>query len=417
MKRILLLLSLILVLLPVKVQGAGGNVEVSVLTCSPGGEVYSLYGHTAIRVRTADDGTDLVFNYGVFDFDTRFFLWKFVLGHTDYMCAVVPWEYFVREYEARGSSVTAQVLNLTDSEAWAVRARLMDNIKPQNRVYRYNYLTNNCTTKVMDLVESCIEGTVVYSWHEEPLTYRGMIHQYTASHLWAREGNDLLLGSDVDTLLSHRAACFLPEYYMDALSEAAVRNDFQDTRKLLRETVTLVEARAPRAVADRGFPLTPMQLGWGIFGAGLLLMVLEMLLHRMFWMLDVVIMLLHGLAGCLILFVFLFSAHPTLDSNWLVGILNPVPLFLLPAVTKAAWHGRFTIWHHLMAVWMALYILFMPWMPQQMCTLALPLTATLLSRQVSYTLYYGRSAAPAAAPREEEEETPAAKPKKGSRKS
>lgn len=384
MKRVLLFLSFLVVLFPSVAQGEQENTEVSVLTCSPGDEVYSLYGHTAIRVRNGN--ADLVFNYGVFDFNTDYFIWKFVLGQTDYMCAAVPWKYFVREYEERGSSVTAQVLNLTEVEAEAIRMRLMDNIRPQNRVYRYNYLTNNCTTKVMDLVEECVDGSLVYSWHEEPVTYRQLLHRYTELHPWAREGNDLLLGAEVDTLLSHRATCFLPEYYMDALSAAVVRNDFQDTRKLVSRTDTLVGARKISERTSQEFPFTPMQLGWGVFAIGFLVMCLELWTHRMFWPLDILLMLAHGLAGCLILFVFLFSEHPTLDSNWLVGILNPIPLILLPSVTKAAWYHRTSLWHHFMAVWMALYLLFMPWMPQQMCVLALPLTATLLTRQISYIL-------------------------------
>ena len=108
MKRILLTIALVFGLLPLYAADNSGDIRVSVLTCSPGQEVYSLYGHTAIRVQDMVRGTDHVFNYGVFDFNTEHFVWKFVLGETDYICMAVPWEFFVREYEARGSSVVAR---------------------------------------------------------------------------------------------------------------------------------------------------------------------------------------------------------------------------------------------------------------------------------------------------------------------
>lgn len=390
MKRILLNIAFVFCLLPLCAADSTGNIRVSVLTCSPGQEVYSLYGHTAIRVQDLDRGEDHVFNYGVFDFNTEYFVWKFVLGETDYICMAVPWEYFVREYEARGSSVVAQVLNLTDAEACKVRDYLYRNIRKENRVYRYNFLTNNCTTRVMDCVESCVEGGIVYSWKVEPRTYRQILHEYTAGFPWSQEGNDFLLGADVDTLLSHRATCFIPEYYMEALDGAVVRNEFQDTRNLVAETQTVVPLNLAKVKKQADFPLSPVELGWLVFAVAVIIMAVEFMIRRMFWLLDVVLMLAHGLAGCLILFMFLFSQHPTLDSNWLVAVLNPLPLIALPFVLKAAWNDRQTLWHHFMAVWMAVFLLFIPWMPQHMGMLVIPILATLLSRQISYIFHYGR---------------------------
>jgi hypothetical protein len=335
-------------------------------------------------------GTDHVFNYGVFDFNTEYFVWKFVLGHTDYICMAAPWEYFIAEYQHRGSSVVAQELNLTDSEALKVRDYLYNNIRKENCVYRYNFLTCNCTTRVMDCIESCIEGELVYSWNKEPLTYRDILHQYTKSFPWTQDGNDMLLGADVDTLLSHHATCFIPEYYQNALSGAVVRNEFQDTRQLVSQTQTLVKANPNATKQKADLPLGPMEAGWVLFALGILTMSIEFLVRKMLWPLDIILMLLHGLAGCIITFLFFFSEHPAVDSNWLVGIINPLPLIILPYTTRAAWRGERTMWHYFMAVWLAIYLLFMPWMPQQMPLIIVPLLATLLSRQVSYILHYSR---------------------------
>jgi hypothetical protein len=177
---------------------------------------------------------------------------------------------------------------------------------------------------------------------------------------------------------------------MNALQGAVVRNEFQDTRQLVLRNDTLVRARHNIVQTEETFPFSPIELGWGMFGVALLLVGVEFLCKKMMWMMDVLLMLVHGLAGCLICFLFFFSEHPALDSNWLIGILNPLPLILLPFVVKAAWKDTFTLWHYFMAVWMALYLLFIPWMPQQMGSLVVPVLAIMLSRQVSYILHYGR---------------------------
>ena len=368
------------------------NIEVSVLTCSPGQEVYSLYGHTAIRVKDNINHTDYVFNYGVFDFETEYFVWKFVLGKTDYLCMATPWEYFLKEYRDRGSSVVSQTLNLTDSETLKIKDYLYNNIRRENRTYRYNFLTNNCTTRVMDCVESCIDGDLVYSWQQTPLTYRQILHEYTQAFPWCQEGNDILLGADVDTVLSHRATCFIPEYYMKAIETAVVRNEFQDTRKLVKHTSTILQANPHITTNTHAFPLEPFELGWLAFAICILILFIEFVTKKMLWGLDVILLLAQGLAGCLTTFMFFVSEHPAVDSNWLIGILNPLPLFILPYVTKAAFHDKQSLWHYFLAVWIAAYMLFIPWMPQHLCTLTIPILALLLSRQVSYILHYGRSA-------------------------
>lgn len=389
MKRILLLIVVICACFMAHADTLAKGIEVSVLTCSPGQEVYSLYGHTAIRVRDGRTGEDEVFNYGIFDFNTEHFVWKFVLGETDYICASVPWNYFIREYEKRGSSVAVQVLNLTQAEAVRVKEYLYRNVQPENRVYRYSFLTNNCTTKVMDCVEACVEGDIVYSWTQEPYTYRTILHKYTEAYPWEQEGNDFLLGADVDTVLSHRATCFIPDFYKNALDGAVVRGEFEDTRKLV--TSTQVWRASDNTVTKSAEELlaTPLTIGWVSLVLGVLLMGVEYIARRMFWLVDVVLMTAHGLAGCLLSFVFFFSQHPTLDSNWLVLVLNPLPLVALPFVVKAAWRDNFSLWHHFMAVWIAMFLLFIPWMPQNMPVLAVFVLVTLLTRQLSYILHYG----------------------------
>mgnify|MGYP004443697945 CR=1 FL=1 len=149
-------------LLPVKALQPQDSIRFNLLTCAPGSEIYALFGHTALRYQNFSDQTDLVFNYGMFSFNTPHFVFRFVKGETDYQLGITPYPYFESEYALRGSSVYEQELNLTPAEKWKLLSLLEENYRPENRVYRYNYFYDNCTTRARDQIERSIDGTVVY---------------------------------------------------------------------------------------------------------------------------------------------------------------------------------------------------------------------------------------------------------------
>ncbi len=393
MKRIVLFLLMSVSVL-LAVAQSPSHTEVSVITCSPGDEVYSLYGHTAIRLRDEARGIDIAVNYGVFDFNTEHFAWKFVLGETDYMCMAVPWEIFISEYRHRGSSVKAQVLNLTAEETDSLVRYLDWNLQPENCIYRYNYLTDNCTLRVMDCVERAVRGRIVYSWDSDKLTYRDIIHSYTNGSPWAQVGNDILLGCDVDTMLSPRAKCFIPDYYSSALSGALIRDLVADTRPMVRRTETLLKAAVPESgnrVGQDSFPVSPQTAAWGLLAVMILIALVEYRTRYMLWPLDFVLLTAHGAAGAILLFVFLFSLHPTLDTNWQVWLLNPLPLIAMPFVVRAAWKRQCCIWHYVLAAMILSFLVFTPWIPQKYSAITIPLALALATRPVSYIIRYGRN--------------------------
>ena len=173
------------------------SVEFSLITCSPHEEIYSLYGHSALRVRDLHQGrqNDAVFNWGIFNFHEPFFVIRFVFGLTDYELGITGFQGFCEYYRRWGSSVTEQVLNLTPEEKLRLNYALEENYQPANRIYRYNYFYDNCSIRPRDIVERCIDGEVVYQPREgyEP-SFREMIHEKGAHHPWAMFGNDMLLG-------------------------------------------------------------------------------------------------------------------------------------------------------------------------------------------------------------------------------
>ena len=357
-------------------------VRVSVLTCSPGPEVYSLYGHTAIRIQ--QDSIDEVFNYGVFDFRKPHFTWHFVLGQTDYMIEPLPWKYFIIDYDRRGSSITEQELNLTPSEANCLLAALIENCQPENREYRYSFLYNNCTTKVRDMVEQVVRGSIQYPDALPHQTAREILHHYTAQHPWAQEGNDLLLGSEMDTILSERAAMFIPENMMQAFDGAYILSTNGDMRPLVRSKKVILEAK--QQVVESEFPLSPLQAILVFAVICILILVLEVWTKRLWWLWDVLILLLQGIAGTLLTFMFLFSEHPGVGSNWQVWVFNPIYFIGIPLVIKAATKHKETLWYAFYFAVLALFLLFSPWIPQVFAKITVPLALCLLTRPLSY--YY-----------------------------
>ncbi len=340
-KRILLFL-----ILSLSVAGSvSADVRVSVLTCSPGDEAYSLYGHTALRYCDTSRGVDVVFNYGCFDFSTPNFGWRFVLGETDYMVGCTDFENFLPEYIMRGSGVVEQVIDLSDEEAFLLFKELLVNIRPENRVYRYRYLDNNCTTKVRDkLLEALAKrnGNIAY---EDSMvagrTYRDALNLPSMKHPWYTFGINLLLGAGVDEPLTRESAQFLPLDFMNALNGMSVAQGDGTERKVVAETNILLAENKKAAVRSN---FTPFNASLLLLLATFIAMLCELRKRKTFWGVDVVLMLAQGLSGSLLLFMALFSEHPAVDVNWLIVMFNPLALVLLPIyVCRIRKHRPMTI--------------------------------------------------------------------------
>lgn len=315
------------------VNGARAEMKISVLTCSPGDEIYALYGHTALRCRDISTGVDEVFNYGLFDFDTPNFAWRFVLGETDYMVGCTHYRYFVQEYEARGSGITEQVLDLTQEEALALYEILVKNTLPGNRVYRYRYLDNNCTSKARDKILEALKssGTVVYKGEPaKEVTYREALNVPAEGNPWYAFGINLLLGADVDNTPSREAMQFLPINFMNDLDGAYIVASDGAARKLVAEKNILLKEKEKKTATRNNF--TPFNASLLLLLGTFIAMLCELRKRKTFWGVDVALMSLQGMGGLLLLFMALFSQHPAVDNNWVLLLLNPLALILLPVM-------------------------------------------------------------------------------------
>lgn len=361
------------------------SVRISLLTCAPGSEIYALFGHTAIRYENPEQQQDWVFNYGMFSFKDPNFVMRFVKGETDYQLGVMPFNYFEAEYALRGSSVYQQVLNLSDAEKIKLVRLLEENYLPSNRVYRYNYFYDNCTTRARDKIEESIQGKVVYPENEKSVSFRDILHEFTAGSEWSEFGIDLCLGSEADEPIDDRKQMFAPFYMLEAARKAMIHQT--DTIvPFIREEFKVVDAVLDDEPA---FPLSPMTCALLLLLTTTIIVGWDIRRGRQVWGWSVLLFALQGIGGCIIAFLFFFSIHPTVGSNWLLVMLNPIPLLYLPIMVYKAIKGKKDPYHWLNTIVLTSFIILMPFIPQEFNATVLPLALILLLPSLGHLyLYY-----------------------------
>lgn len=300
------------------------SIRVSLLTCSPHDEIYSLYGHTAIRYEDKASKTDIVVNYGMFSFKKPFFVARFVLGLTDYEMGIQDFNDFCYEYQYFGSQVTQQEINLTPEEKGQLLKALQDNYA-NARVYRYNYFYNNCTTKARDIILKSINGKIEYkNAIDKSVSFRDLIHGSNANYSWASFGNDLLLGFKADMQTTREEQQFLPDNLMRDFGQAKIVSADGSARPLVKNTEIIVKGN-DYAIAGKT-KVTPQFVFITLLLLIAAIVVAEFKTKKRFLWVDISLLLASGLAG-LILFVMLFSEHPTTSTNLQIFILCPLNLY------------------------------------------------------------------------------------------
>jgi hypothetical protein len=383
MRRFLLSILFLTALLPMW-SSPMDSVRISLLTCAPGSEIYALFGHSAIRYENPEKDQDWVFNYGMFSFKEPNFVMRFVKGETDYQLGVVPFRYFETEYALRGSSVYQQVLNLTDEEKVRLISLLEENYLPSNRVYRYNYFYDNCTTRARDKVEESIQGKVVYPETEKEVSFRDIIHEFTAGSEWGEFGIDLCLGSEADEPIDERKQMFAPFYMMEAARGAMIHR--ADTVvPLVLEEFKVVDAVLEDEPA---FPLSPMTCAMGLLVATAFVVGWGIRKGRPCLAWNVLMFFLQGLGGCIVAFLFFFSLHPTVGSNWLLMLFHPLALFYLPIMIYRGIKGKKDPYHWLNVVLLTSFMILMPFISQEFNLTVLPLALSLLLVSVGHIYTY-----------------------------
>ena len=371
------------------------TLRVSLITCEPGPEVYQLFGHSAMRVqRSGADGFDMVFNYGVFSFSDDFIL-KFTQGHTDYMLAVYDFQHFIIDYVMRGSTVYEQELNLTPAEREALFELLCINARADNRVYRYNFLYDNCATRPRDKVEdalSLLGERVAYADNDSLYTFRQLIRHYAANYSWLTFGIDMALGGELDKKATWREHMFVPMLLQKACAEAVVvNNETLQERPLVCRTTELYHSDVVPVLPPTPWYLTPMACAVLLFAVALFVTLRDIQRNRLSRWFDAILGVLMSLSGLVIYFLIFCSEHPATTFNIHALWLTPLAIVpaLLPYMRRAI---PVVMWYHKVnMVLIALFVVLVVCGVQCIDWAVLPLVAVSDLRSYNFVNYYKRN--------------------------
>lgn len=296
---------------------------VSLITCDSGSEIYELEGHSGLRYRFPD-GRDIIVNWGLFDFNSPNFVYRFVKGETDYRAGAVSAEYFLNAYKSQGRKITEQILNLTPEEALTACRLVEENLLPQNAVYRYNYVKDNCATRPVSIIERAVGETIPFRCREilsgDDVSFRDVMSYYHVNYPWYQFGIDLALGSGIDYPLSARERIFAPVLLLRMIDEVRL----SDGRSLVSERRVLNQVPEGAVVAaPTPWYFTPMAVSLAILFLSVVLTMRDLkrkIVSRWF---DTVLYSFFGIAGLLLTFLIFVSVHEATSPNWLYLWLNP----------------------------------------------------------------------------------------------
>jgi len=328
MKKILSIISLLFLLYkPPIFSQTEPDTLVYLLTCGPGTDTYSIYGHSALRIVIPSKNSDIVYNWGVFDFDTPNFAWKFAKGRLDYMLGAASLERFLQGYLFEQRFVYSQRINLSPLESQKLLFLINENLKPENVSYRYDFFYDDCSTRIRDLLEESIGGKLLYPPAEtgKSPTFRDMLGKYQNPYPWLRFGVDLIMGSPGDKQALYRDRMFLPIDLQNELVEARINRDSKMI-PLLRNIEVLLDFNLP-SVKQNIFT-SPVFIFTLLL---IIIVILSALLKSMKSnrLIDIIIFSVFSILALLMIFFNFFTDHVQMKWNLNIIWLNPLLLVAL----------------------------------------------------------------------------------------
>ena len=290
------------------------KASISVVTCGPGTDLYTAFGHSAFRVFDPSLGIDKIYNYGTFDFNAPNFYLNFAKGNLIYFLATSNFNRFLRMYQYENRWVKTQVLNLTNDDVQAMYLFLEENSKPANRNYRYDFFYDNCSTKIETVVTSVLKEKVQFTNNHitTTKTHRDLINDYTHDFKWGKFGIDLALGAVIDDEATKNDYKFLPDYIFEAFEQATIQKNGTVEPLVKNEFLILKE----KPIDKPAEILTPLNV---------LLLLSLLLIYKTYknyqlkkrtkW-LDFLLFLLTGSIGVAVLLLWFATTHTATYQNY-----------------------------------------------------------------------------------------------------
>jgi len=357
------------------------NIRISLLTCSPGEDLYSIWGHSALRVVDRSANKDIIYNYGTFDFDDPAFYSKFTRGKLLYFVSVQKFENFLEEYQYYQRGITEQVLDLSCSEKVKLVSALQENAKEENKYYTYDFIVDNCTTRLRDIVfKNANTVTTRDIRSDEKITFRNLIHKYLDSsyQYWSKLGIDILLGTPLDKKLTNNEAMFLPDYLLKGFDSTSISN-VNYSRPLVSEKREILK---PALSKPKSTIFTPL-----VVFAIILVLILALSFAsnagKFLSVFDFMLFFLTGALGIFLMFMWFGTDHPECKNNFNIAWALPshfVVIFFM--FRRSRWLKYYFFINSMILV---LLLVLWQWLPQEMNGALIPIVCLLLVR--SYTQY------------------------------
>ena len=321
------------------------STEISVLTCDPGTEIYSLFGHSALRIKNPRNGHDLVINWGLFEFSKSQFQfgYDFAKGRLKYFMGIQSMSNFMVEYHRAKRGVREQVLNLNNQEKYQIIQLLEENYKPENRKYKYEFFYDNCSSRLRDVLKKVFKENIEFykSPNSNKFTFRETIHQYLKSFPWLKLGIDLVLGQKIDVLVNNENLMFLPLNVEQIFDKSFVENN-EAKKTLIKSKNTLVES-----YDKENKPNNIGLYSWILLAITLVLIVFKFDKALGFW--SSLNLFIIGLLGAFLVFMWIGTDHNATKMNFNLLWASPFHFILIYCLIKRSW-TNFTYWYLILSL-------------------------------------------------------------------
>jgi hypothetical protein len=297
------------------------------LTCGPGTETYSIYGHSALRIVIPEKHSDTVYNWGIFDFSAPNFVWKFAKGRLDYLLGDESLNGFLQEYFFDHRYVYSQKLNINQDETRKLVSLINENLKPENIKYRYDFFYDDCSTRIRDLLEKSIGQKLIYPPLETDRipSFRDLVAKYQNPYPWYKFGVDLIMGSTSDKKAVFRDRMFLPIDMKDELSKLVIQRS-EKRIPLLQNPEVLLDFDAP--LIKNRFLTSPPCVFTAII---IIIMIMAALIksRKIIRIIDIIIYSVFSVLSILMNFFNFFTDHAQMKWNLNIIWLNPIVIVCL----------------------------------------------------------------------------------------
>ena len=314
-KKYFLLLFLLANFSPLKAQlQLSLDAEVSIITAGPGKELYEAFGHSAIRINDPVLNFDLIYNYGIFDFNQPNFYTNFAKGNMIYSLASYDFKYFLASYKKDKRWVKQQVLNLTQEEKQAYFIFLENNALPKNRNYQYDPYFDNCATKLRDITKAILKNKVVFNEDhiEKKYSFRQLTNNEIHWNSWGTFGLNLIAGTKLDEKATSEEYMYLPDYVYRSFKNGVLFIKNQPEKLIKREDVLLnFEEEEPVVSNFSPFLVFNLLALWGLF-----ITYKDFKNKKRTKYLDFILFFTTGILGFILCFLWFFSSHATAPNNF-----------------------------------------------------------------------------------------------------